>query len=515
MGRKSSAKYDEKATRMLIVRQIKAQVPAFSRLPRDEKREIVQKTMRAIEKHLRDGTLDVPPMEDAERLNLQQPLDRIISLDKLQTLLERHHQSVLPFPVINKRHISDSLLKVIDGVLDDSFLNANILKPIGGDYSKRDWLPAQLLRFELLRTALYPEFSCRKFCSFMASKERKQERAFCGLPLHNTHMCDHSRLSRFRYELDAAQRINLMVYIIHKFIEAGCVNLTNVYALDASDIQTSVDTKPLMKLELPDGKVVRIYSDIDCDCGPRRSKRNKSRMYVGYKLHTLCICDASKGIAFPLLSFLSAANHHDSQILLPMMKLAEAVGLEIKFLAADEAYADKPKQQELLDKGISVVTPPESKAKTKPQAVDEKGQVFFDELCENPMEWSGYDTECQCHCFVCSGCEACPRFEACPKERNISIDTKFFGPVPRCSQYFDDIINQRKHAERPFNLIKHMDGLEPCRMRSMDSISTQATLSQIVGLFKVMAKLRAQPKKKKGGMKSLKQQEFQFVRVGA
>ena len=43
------------------------------------------------------------------------------------------------------------------------------------------------------------------------------------------------------------------------------------------------------------GKKIRIYSDIDCDCGVRRNKRDKSVYVIGYRLHTYPVIDAKTG----------------------------------------------------------------------------------------------------------------------------------------------------------------------------------------------------------------------------
>jgi hypothetical protein len=53
-------------------------------------------------------------------------------------------------------------------------------------------------------------------------------------------------------------------------------------------------------------------NDIDCDCGARRNKRDKSNYVVGYRLHTLTAIDAKTGHSFPLASLLAPANNHDS-----------------------------------------------------------------------------------------------------------------------------------------------------------------------------------------------------------
>ena len=57
---------------------------------------------------------------------------------------------------------------------------------------------------------------------------------------------------------------------------------------------------------------IRIYTDIDSDCGKRRNKRDKSVYVVGYRMHTLAAIDPDSGHSIPLVSVLAPANHHDS-----------------------------------------------------------------------------------------------------------------------------------------------------------------------------------------------------------
>ena len=74
------------------------------------------------------------------------------------------------------------------------------------------------------------------------------------------------------------------------------------------------------------------------------------------------------------------------------------------------------------------------------------------------------------------------------------MDTGLFGPVPRCIPGARKAGDIRKIAERPFNLLKHMDGLEPCRMKTHATVSAQVVFSQMIGIFKVMAGQRSAPK---------------------
>ncbi len=419
-----------------------------------------------------------------------------MSLDEMKQLIADMQRTVIPLPKPSRsKYVRDSLLRLMDEVLDDSVIDHLLATP-SLTPTKRLWMPAQLLRIELLRTTMFPELSARKYCDVMSSLERKQERAFCGLSLVRLETCSHSRLSTFRSELTFEQRINLMVYLAHHFFASGRLGEQVMHTIDSTDVAAPINSQPLHKIKMPDGSFIRFYSDLGCDCGKRRNKRDKSRMFVGYRVHTLCVTDMETGIAFPLFSLAAAANHHDSQLLEPLLAIARAVELEVKLLSADSAYADAQKQAKLLiEHDIRVVTPPKAKV-ALPQNVDDKNcEVFLDGKCEIPMKWTGYDEEDNGHVFTCNDdCNSCFFKSLCPQERIIPIDTGLFGPIPMCMEESQQAIAVRKVAERPFNLLKHLDGLEPCRMKTQATVSAQVAFSQMVGIFKVMAGLRSVPK---------------------
>jgi len=109
---------------------------------------------------------------------------------------------------------------------------------------------------------------------------------------------------------------------------------------------------------------IRIYDDIDCDCGARRKKRDKSVYVVGYRMHTLTAINPTTGHSIPLISLLAPANHHDSHFLSPLVRLGKAIGLDLKLITADEA--DHVKDGSLYkESGVHLVKPPNSKGKRK------------------------------------------------------------------------------------------------------------------------------------------------------
>lgn len=488
---------DKKAIRIHIVQELQKNHPNFNRLVRRQKRQIIRDACKAAEKALKSGLLKISELTNEERLGLGKRPEGIMTLDEMKRFVEDHQQSVLRFPRTPRwKYIKNPVLKFMDELLDDSLIDQLLATP-GMTPAKRKWMPSRLLRMELLRTACFPEWSVRKFCDYLSDLAHKEERCFCNLPLHQNEMCMHSTLSTFRSSLTMEMRVNLMVYVAHHFFETGRINDRVIYMLDSTEVAEKINPQPLGKLEMGDGTFIRFYSDLMSDCGSRRNKRDKSSMVVGYRVHTLCVSDVERGMAYPLLSLAVAANHHDSQVLEPIIELARAIGLDLKVLSVDEAYANAEKQEEYLNKyGVMTVTPPKGKTEAPKHVDPESGAVYFSEICETPMGWAGYDQQIGGHIFVCNNDRDCPWSGACPKERTLPVDTGLLGPVPKSIPEFGRAVELRKVTERPFNLLKHMDGLEPCRMKTMATISAQMVFSQMIGIFKIMAGLRSAPKNK-------------------
>ena len=287
-----------------------------------------------------------------------------------------------------------------------------------------------------------------------------------------------------------------MVFMAHHLLKSGRLGQGVIHTMDSTDVAIKINTHPLAVIEMPDKTFIRFYADLNCDCGSRRTKRDKSKSFVGYRVHTLCAADIETGIAFPLLSLTIAANHHDSQVLEPLLALARVVGIDLKVLTADEAYADAEKLESLRkEHDVIVITTPKDKAEI-PTNVDAKnGEVFFNGACETPMVWKGYDSDDDGHVFCCGNDDnTCPRKSICLQERILPFDTGLFGAIPKCIPLAQDAMDIRKVAERPFNLLKHMDGLEPCHMKTQATVCAQVLFSQMIGIFNVLAGLRSVPK---------------------
>ncbi len=64
--------------------------------------------------------------------------------------------------------------------------------------------------------------------------------------------------------------MNLLVYILHHFNQSGFLNDKVLHGIDSTELANDYRL-PLATITVR-GKKVRIYNDIDCDCGRRRNK---------------------------------------------------------------------------------------------------------------------------------------------------------------------------------------------------------------------------------------------------
>ena len=249
------------------------------------------------------------------------------------------------------------------------------------------------------------------------------------------------------------------------------------------------------------GKKIRIYGDLDCDCGARRNKRNKSPYVVGYRLHTLTVVDVQSKQSFPLISLLAPANHHDSHFLPFLVRLAQAMGLELDLVTADEAHHDKDGTL-FEETGLIVTTPPSSKVNAPENVNAETGEVFCHSDCTIPMQHIGSEgQELEYKCSAELG--QCMHSDTCPQCRFLPMDRGLFQRIPFASKGIVDAHEIRKNCKRPFNLLKNQAGLEKIRVRSQQATMTRCTFATIVVLLIKMAGKRKKRKNVKEPMRLL------------
>lgn len=482
-----------KNIKLIIRKQLEKQFPNWKRLSRKQKKYIARKVLsEVVAEYDFKQDLDAP-VEELLGIDAQIPKG-VIGLDEMARYIDIvNKNSIIKLSGYKRSpiYIKDEELAFVDGLIDNTIIN-RLLAYEGYSPSMRDITLANLFRAELLKTIKYPEISYRKFCTEeYLGLDRKQNRVFIGLPLHKKTMIDHSQLSAFRSSLSFTRQINLLVYILHHFFQSNLLGDNVLHGVDSTELANDCRL-PLASLDV-NGTKIRIYNDIDCDCGKRRNKRDKSLYVIGYRMHTLTVIDAQTRQSFPLVSLLAPANHHDSHFLPFVVNLAQAMGINIKLITADEAYHDKDGTMH-QETGVIVTTPPLTGV-TVPENVDStSGAVYCHDKCATPMQHVG--TEGQEHEYKCDAERGeCLHQHACPQSRFLPMDRGLFQRIPFATESIQQAHDIRKNCERPFNLLKNQTGLETVRVRSQHATMARCTLSSIAVILIKMAGTRRKHKK--------------------
>jgi len=484
-----------KNIKLIIRKQLKQQFPNWKNLNRKNKKEISRKVLAEVTTNYDFEQEISAPKEELLGIDQQGPREGILNLDEMAAFIEMiNNSNIIKFSKYNgsAKAIKNDELRFVHELIDDQVIN-RLLSYDGYSPAMRDIFPSNLFRAELLKAIQFPEISYRKFCKEeYFGLNQKENRAFMGLSLREKTVIDHTQLCQFRKSLTFVQQVNLLVYILHHFMQSGLLGENHLHSIDSTELASDCKL-PLATLKIK-GQKIRIYNDIDCDCGRRRNKRDKSIYVIGYRLHTLTAIDPKTGHSFPLVSLLSPANHHDSHFLPFLVNLALAMGIDIQLITADEAYHDKDGSL-FENTGVTVSTPPSSKVSTPEHVDPETGTVFCHGECSIPMLHIG--VEGQSHEYKCTADSGeCPYSSTCPQCRFIPIDGGMFQRIPCHIEQVQQVINIRKNCERPFNLLKNQTGLETIRVRSQHATMARCTLSSIaVLLIKMAGKRKNNPLK--------------------
>lgn len=490
-----------------VRKQLKTKFPNWHRLTKKEKKNIAQKVLNeVVDSYDYPETIETP-VPELIGLYDQQPTKGILTIEQMAEFTKAHQTDVL-IRLYGKHMthpaIKDIELQIIDSLIDDRIVN-KLLAPVGYTPASRYLFPCNMLRAEILKAVKYPEISYRKFCgddkryknhkatSPYMGMESKQNRAFIGLALNRKEMINHVQMSQFRSSLSFTQMINLNVYFLYLLQSKGMLDPFNVHFIDSTEL--AVDRQHLLAKIKIGKKNIRIYDDIDCDCGKRRNKRDKSIYVVGYRMHALAAINPDNGQSIPLISVLAPANHHDSHFMLPLIKLGKAIGLDLKLITADEAYHDK--DGSLLEQtGVHLIAPPNQKVILPSNVEPGTCQVTCDDFCEIAMDYVGSDS--QGHEFKCAAQPGqCPRTSVCPQYRRIDFDSGCFQSIPHATEGVSKAIDLRKNGERSFNLLKKREGLEYARVRGQHNILAQSIFTTVATLLIEMAGTRKSTQSKK------------------
>jgi hypothetical protein len=498
-----------KALKKLVVNQIKNYYPNFNRHTKREKKEIIKDIWEQVY-HNYDLSTE-PELSKQQLLNIEPLPPDIIAIEQMKRLMAQKQTNIIPLlPNASTKYIKDNELKEIYDIVNWNLINRLLADP---HYTpgKRALQPVHFFKAELLKNLKCAELSYRKYTSNEINNlERKEYRAFIGLKRDQS--INHSQLSQFRTALTFKKLLNVMVYFICLFLENKPLSPSTFYAMDSTELAAKTSPYSLFKVKLGD-KWIRVYQDIDADCGTRRPKRDKSTFVVGYRLHTLTMIDASTEIAYPLLSILAPANHHDSNFLEILVNLGKKIGLNLNIVTTDQAYGD-PDELEYIDKQhhVTILNAPKQLSQL-PKHVDAKTYaVRKNASCSVAMIYAGCDQQLghEFHCHAQSG--ECPFDGSCDKVRYIPLDTGAFGKIPYFLNGAQKIVAMRKVAERPFNLIKHRDGLEPLLTKGIHNSTIVATTANIATLLIEMVGYRKKLKTTNDQDKNL---AFEFIKKAA
>lgn len=485
----------------IIKSQLKKSFQSWNSISKKEKIKIVNNAFNEYAEMNKETNNDNFSFSELIGIENQTIDNRIMSLETIENIINNiKYNNIIELKQFKRKSfINCNELSYIDEILDDRILDA-LLAYEGYSPTMRDIYPHQLLRAELLKSIKYPEISYRKFCTDnYFGMQQKENKDFVKLPINKNSMIDHTQLSKFRNSLQYHNLINILVFVIYLFKKDGHLENGLIHGIDSTDL--AINEQSLLGSIEINGQKIRIYNDLNADCGKRRNKRDKSTYFVGYRMHTLTVINPENGHNYPLISLLAPANHHDSLFAHPLISLAQAIGLNVKLVTADEAYNDI--QGHIYnDTGATIITPVKSNVNI-PDFVDiECKNVFCNKNCLIPMDYLGTTDENQ-HEFKCNAkWGECSFSMSCPKYRFIPFDSGHFQRVHSFLEHADKAVDIRKHSERPFNLLKNREGLKETRAKSQHGILARCTFAQMATLLIEMAGTR----KKKNPIKIMEEQ---------
>jgi hypothetical protein len=132
-----------------------------------------------------------------------------------------------------------------------------------------------------------------------------------------------------------------------------------------------------------------------------------------------------------------------------------------------------------------------------PENVDPKTKVVTcNDRCSIPMEYIGFEEGS--HEYKCGALPGeCSFASQCQQYRQIPLDGGHFQQIPFDTEHVAKVIEIRKNAERPFNLLKKREGLDTTRVRNQHNLLARCTFTSIVTLLLEMAGTRKKKKVKK------------------
>jgi len=318
-------------------------------------------------------------------------------------------------------------------------------------------------------------------------KQRKAYRRFCHLKSKKDGFCP-ATLTNFRQDFSFRDRLTLMSIFIKTADSLGFFqNCRQLHITDSTEMESPCRWEPIEVIEV-NGCKVEVFRDPTASRGKRAAKKGKSRFLVGHRKHSLAILLPNNKVV-TLISIVAPAHQQDVHFLLPLLYLAQALGLEVKYVVADLAYIDSERKRVAKER-FGVVVHTDKKVNSRlPEMVDERGAPYC--IMGENLQWLGLDQESGLHYYGCGLDEPkdCPLYGGCEKLRVIDSAQYpvAFGQIPVHLKVSRKMLRARKLKEPGFWRDRNKGGLDRISLLNKDNAHFLAVIADVCDLLDSLA----------------------------
>jgi len=374
----------------------------------------------------------------------------------------------------------DPELERLDELINDEAIDAAFSYKIA--WRGRKLVPiSRKVRAHILKAIKrIPSFNqlCREL------KQRKAYRRFCHLKSKKDGFCS-ATLTNFRQDFSFRDRLTLISIFIKTADSLGFFqNCSQLHITDSTEMESPCRWEPIEA----NGCKVKRFRDPTASWGKRSAKKGKSRFFVGHRKHSLAIV-LPHNKAITLLSVVAPAHQQDVHFLLPLLYLAQALGLEVKYVVADLAYIDSERKRVAKER-FGVVVHTDKKVNSRlPEMVDARGAPYC-VMGEN-LQWLGLDQKSGLHYYGCGLDEPkdCPLYGGCEKLRVIDSAQYpvAFGQIPVHLKVSRKMLRVRKLKESGFWRDRNKGGLARITLLNKDNAHFLAVIADVCDLLDSLA----------------------------
>jgi len=369
-----------------------------------------------------------------------------------------------------------------DALIDDEAID-EVLGYETNRTGRTPYRPSQLIRVHIVKS-VEDVSSFNKVCKKLRSSEGKHLRKFCGFKNMKKTPAP-ATLTNFRQSLTFWDCIRLIMVFLNMAFGMELFSKSKFYAVDSSDLESPCNWTPVEVIKDEDGNKIEVFSDIEARKGVRRGPKD-SKYFVGCRKHSFGVYLPDSNKVINLVSLVVPANRHDVDLLMPLIRLANLIGLKVEYVVCDAGYVGKKKKEHAFDYyGATISTPKKDNTKL-PEDVTKKGEVLCPKANEK-MSWAGFDAEKKEHTYVCglTNPKDCFFYSACNQERTIPIQDNevAFGPIPVATLLNKYLQSQRKLHETSWHRNKENGGLKNITLKGKKNVQFLATIANICDLL--------------------------------